>query len=269
MSFAYERGLVAGVQEEIAAALRDMEALKRDLDSADPSLESLMRLFEQPSEALRERLKARLRARERRPYHLPQPDLGPYGRIPKSSRLGESRSALGPYGRIPKSSRLGESRSALGPYPRVSKLEARLRTRKNDHHERRPYPQADDDCNPGYFSLERVITQLTWRHAEIDAARLAQAALSDSRSALRDAAACQAGRIAALEREIAALQRDAATRQAGHVAALARQTARQAAHIAALERETARKAEHIAALQRQSAARDAIILQQGCIEIPP
>jgi hypothetical protein len=139
-----------------------------------------------------------------------------------------------------------------------------LRTR-----ERRPYPQADDDCNPGYFSLERVITQLTWRHAEILAASLAQAALSDSRSALRDAAACQAGRIAALEREIAALQRDAATRQAGHVAALARQTARQAAHIAALERQTARQAEHIAALQRQSAARDAIILQQGCIEIPP
>lgn len=264
MIFAYERGLVAGVQEEIAGALRDMEALKRDLDSADPSLESLMRLFEQPSEALRERLKARLRARERRPYHLPQGDrhLGPYGRIPKSSRaisghLGESQ-------RVSKSSRLGESRSALGPYPRVSKLEARLRTR-----ERRPYPQADDDCNPGYFSLERVITQLTWRHAEILAASLAQAALSDSRSALRDAAACQAGRIAALEREIAALQRDAATRQAGHVAALARQTARQAAHIAALERQTARQAEHIAALQRQSAARDAIILQQGCIEIPP
>ena len=257
MIFAYERGLVAGVQEEIAGALRDMEALKRDLDSADPSLESLMRLFEQPSEALRERLKARLRAREPRPYHLPQGDR-PYGRIPKSSRaisghLGESQ-------RVSKSSRLGESRSALGPHPRVSKLEARLR---------RPYPQADDDCNPGYFSLERVITQLTWRHAEILAASLAQAALSDSRSALRDAAACQAGRIAALEREIAALQRDAATRQAGHVAALARQTARQAAHIAALERQTARQAEHIAALQRQSAARDAIILQQGCIEIPP
>ena len=240
MIFAYEQGLVAGVKEEIARALRDMEALKRDLDSADPSLASLMRLFEQPSEALRERLKARLRARERRPYHLPQPDLGPYGRIPKSSRLGESR-------------------SALGPYPRVSKLEARLR----------PYPQADDDCNPGYFSLERVITQLTWRHAEILAAADSQAALSDSRSALRDAAACHAGRIAALEREIAALQRDAATRQAGHVAALARQTARQAGHVAALERQTARQAEHIAALQRQSAAKDAIILQQGCIEIPP
>lgn len=260
MIFAYERGLVAGVQEEIAGALRDMEALKRDLDSADPSLESLMRLFEQPSEALRERLKARLRARERRPYHLPQGDRHLGGRIPKSSRaisghLGESQ-------RVSKSSRLGESRSALGPYPRVSKLEARLR-------KRRPYPQADDDCNPGYFSLERVITQLTWRHAEILAASLAQAALSDSRSALRDAAACQAGRIAALEREIAALQRDAATRQAGHVAALARQTARQAAHIAALERQTARQAEHIAALQRQSAAKDAIILQQGCIEIPP
>ena len=267
MIFAYERGLVAGVQDEIAGALRDMEALKRDLDSADPSLGSLMRLFEQPSEARRERLKASLRARERRPYHLPQGDRHLGGRIPKSSRaisghLGESQ-------RVSKSSRLGESRSALGPYPRVSKLEARLRTRKNDHHERRPYPQADDDCNPGYFSLERVITQLTWRHAEIVAASLAQAALSDSRSALRDAAACQAGRIAALEREIAALQRDAATRQAGHVAALARQTARQAAHIAALERQTARQAEHIAALQRQSAAKDAIILQQGCFEIPP
>jgi hypothetical protein len=39
----------------------------------------------------------------------------------------------------------------------------------------------------------------------------------------------------------------------------------QAAHIAALDRQAAR----IAALEREIAAKDAIIMQQGCIEIPP
>jgi uncharacterized protein YceH (UPF0502 family) len=156
MVFAFEQGLAAGDMREIARALHDLEALKKNLDGADPSLASLMRLFEHPSEALRERLEGRLLTRERRPYHL---------------------------------------------------------------------PQEDDDCDPGYFELERVITQLTWRYAEILAARTEQAALSG----LRDAAAGQA------------------------------------AHIAALERQAAR----IAALEREIAAKDAIIMQQGCIEIPP
>ncbi len=79
MIFAYERGLVDStpgehLQRDINIALLDMQALKKDLDGATPSLASLMRFFEHPSEALRERLEGRLLTRERRPYHLPQED---------------------------------------------------------------------------------------------------------------------------------------------------------------------------------------------------
>jgi methyl-accepting chemotaxis protein len=191
MIFAYEQGLVDSppgehLLREISIAILDMQALKKELDGDTPSLASLMRLFEQPSEALRKRLEDRLLTRERRPYHL---------------------------------------------------------------------PQDDDDCDPGYFELERVITELNWRQGDI----LQNAKFDVSRDAQEiDRQAEQLARQAEYIRSL--------TEQ---LARQAEQTARQAAHIAALERQTARQAEHIAALQRQSAAKDAIILQQGCTEIPP
>ena len=120
------------------------------------------------------------------------------------------------------------------PSPELrERLEGRLLTR-----ERRPYhlhvPQEDDNCDPGYFELERVITELNWRQGDI-----LQNAKFD------------------------------ASRDAQEIDRQAEQLARQAEYIRSLTEQLARQAEHIAALQRQSAARDAIILQQGCIEIPP
>ncbi len=92
----------------------------------------------------------------------------------------------------------------------------------------------DDDCDPGYFELECVITELNWRQGDI-----LQKAKFD------------------------------ASRDAQEIDRQAEQLARQAAHIAALERQTAALQRQTAALERQIAAKDAIILQQGCIEIPP
>jgi hypothetical protein len=101
MLFAYESGLTAAAhREHVLEALLDMEKLKHNLDSANPSLESLLRLFEDPSAALRERLQARLL------------ELRPLG---------------------------ARTRTYLIP----------------------------EECHPGYSELERVITSLTWLHAEI------------------------------------------------------------------------------------------------------
>jgi len=80
--------------------LCNMELLKRELDSTAPSLESVLRLFKDPSPALRARLRARLR------------ELRPAGAPPQTFCIPE-------------------------------------------------------ESHDGYFELERAITGLTWRHAEL------------------------------------------------------------------------------------------------------
>ena len=79
MIFAYANDLIGCMEIKLVEdVLDDLLSLKCNLDSLDPSMESLMRLFLEPSAALKVQVQTYMLKRPRYPYTIPKQCLEGY-----------------------------------------------------------------------------------------------------------------------------------------------------------------------------------------------